>query len=289
MPIATTSGPIVIGHRGPMRCASAPARAESSSMHDGDRQQRRAGLQRRVAEVGLQVHDQQEGDGARWPRTPRTSPRSRPRTALTGTRPAAPSGSRSAPRRGGTRPSASSADDPEPPTVTTVQPLPGPSISAYTTPARPSGEQHAADHVEVRAGVLVARLGDVAQGDEDRDGGDRQVDDEHPAPRHRVDEVARRGTGRSRSRSRRGPTTPPMARPRSAVVERRRHHRQAVRDEQRGGDALEAARRDQRAGVGRDRAQQRRRRERRPARSRRSCGGRTGRRATRRARAASRA
>ena len=32
MPTATISGPMVIGMRGPMRCASAPARAESSSM-----------------------------------------------------------------------------------------------------------------------------------------------------------------------------------------------------------------------------------------------------------------
>ncbi len=33
MPTATTNGPMVIGHRGPMRCASAPARAENSNMH----------------------------------------------------------------------------------------------------------------------------------------------------------------------------------------------------------------------------------------------------------------
>ena len=33
MPTATTNGPMVIGQRGPMRCASAPARAENSSMH----------------------------------------------------------------------------------------------------------------------------------------------------------------------------------------------------------------------------------------------------------------
>ena len=32
MPTATTRGPIVIGQRGPMRSASAPARAENSSM-----------------------------------------------------------------------------------------------------------------------------------------------------------------------------------------------------------------------------------------------------------------
>ena len=38
--------------------------------------------------------------------------------------------------------------------------------------------------------MLVARLGHVAHGDEDRGGRDRQVDDEHPSPRHRVDEVA---------------------------------------------------------------------------------------------------
>ena len=33
MPTATTRGPMVIGQRGPMRCASAPARADNSSMH----------------------------------------------------------------------------------------------------------------------------------------------------------------------------------------------------------------------------------------------------------------
>ena len=45
----------------------------------------------------------------------------------------------------------------------------------------PDGEQGAAGDVEVRARVLVARLGHVADAIHDRGGGDRQVDDEHPA------------------------------------------------------------------------------------------------------------
>ena len=103
--------------------------------------------------------------------------------------------------------------------------------------------------------------GTCRRGDGDGDGGDRQVDDEDPAPRHRVDQVA------TQERSDRG-RDPAQARPRAdgpaAVLgcERRRDHRQAVGDEERGGDALRAAGGDERAGVGRDRAQQRRRRER---------------------------
>ena len=58
------------------------------------------------------------------------------------------------------------------------------------------------------------------------------------------------------------PDHAPMARPRSFGGERRRHDREAVGHDQRRRHALHAPRRDQRAGVGRDRAQQRRERER---------------------------
>ena len=55
MPSATTIGPTVIGMRGPMRCASAPIRDDSSSIMIVTGSERRAGFERGVAERDLEL------------------------------------------------------------------------------------------------------------------------------------------------------------------------------------------------------------------------------------------
>ena len=58
------SGPTVSGIRAPIRCASAPERAEKSEHQHGHRQRGGAGLDRRVAERDLQEGDEQEEEAA---------------------------------------------------------------------------------------------------------------------------------------------------------------------------------------------------------------------------------
>ena len=123
-----------------MRCASAPDAGREQQHEDRDREQRRARLERGVAEVGLQVHDEQEERRrrARRRRAKRDAlaPENwRERKTSSGTIGCAGRCSihderdecqRRRRRREHDRP----AD----------QPLAGPSMSAYTTPPRPSRE-----------------------------------------------------------------------------------------------------------------------------------------------------
>ena len=57
-----TSGPIVIGRRGPVRCASWPMRADSVSISTVIGRSDAPGLDRRVAEAQLELeHDEERG------------------------------------------------------------------------------------------------------------------------------------------------------------------------------------------------------------------------------------
>ena len=67
---------------------------------------------------------------------------------------------------------------------------PGPSISAYTTPARPTVSSALPTTSRCAPACSSRDSGTWRIAISDRDRRDRQVDDEHPAPRHRVDEVA---------------------------------------------------------------------------------------------------
>ena len=132
----------------------------------------------------------------------------------------------------------------------------------------PDGEQRAADDVERGAPACSSRdSGTWRSAIHDRDGGDRQVDHEHPAPRHRVDEAPAEerpegGGDAAEPRPRAdgpaavfgGGTTPTRSRgcPGTSSA---------------AADALHARAPRSGAGVGRDRAQQRRRARRRRARS----------------------
>ena len=108
--------------------------------------------------------------------------------------------------------------------------------------------------VEVARGVRVTRLGDVPQRDQHRDRGERQVDQEDPAPARVVDQR----TADERADRRRDPAQPgPRADRRCPVLGRERalDHCQASGGEQGAADPLQHPGRDQDLGVGRQSAE----------------------------------
>ena len=227
MPTATTSGPI--GHRpaGPDALRERAGTRREQQHARGDREERRARFERGVAEVGLQVHDQQEGDGAergvhREGDRVRARELLRPEDAERHHRVLA-----CAPRPGGTR-RGRRCRRARARSRAAGQSLPGPSISAYTTPARPTVSSALPATSRCAPACSSRDSGTWRIAIEDRDRRDRQVDDEHPAPRHRIDEVAaeERAEGGGDAAEPR-----PRADGATAVLghERRRHDGQAVR------------------------------------------------------------
>ncbi len=135
------------------------------------------------------------------------------------------------------------------------QPLAGPSINAYTTHPRPIASADA-PATSMEWSALGSRgLGDVAERQHERDRDERQVDEEHRAPRHRLDQpAAEEGPDRA------GDAAEP--RPRAdggaaiAGAERGGDDREAAGHEQRGGDPLDGACGDERDGRRREAADQ---------------------------------
>jgi hypothetical protein len=112
---------------------------------------------------------------------------------------------------------------------------------------------------------IGARLGHVPERDDDRDDRDRDVHQEHPSPRERVDEP----TAEERADRARDPReTRPRADGASAigVVERRADDRETAGNQQGARRALRAAGNGEHDGVGREAARDARGRERRQAR-----------------------
>ena len=252
-----------------MRCASCPTRDENSEHQDGDRQQRRAGRDRRVAERHLQVQDDEEHRAAeRRVHGERREVRAR-ELAPTGRGRAAASAA---------RPRCSIARTPTSATTPTA-----PIATAGHRP-RPAFDQ---------------RVRHAGEADRHRDGAGARPD---VSPRGRAsradggarDTIATAASGRlMRKMSRHDtasisqpPTKGPIAlgdagesgpradRPSAVVrVEGRRDDREAPGDEERAGRALQRTGGDERAGVRRDAAQQRRDDEAgEPARRRRGGG-----------------
>ena len=128
------------------------------------------------------------------------------------------------------RPSAATGRDPHPRS--------GPSMSANTMPPSPSAISTAPAPSTLPRTVEHAHLRDVPAGDPPCDRRDRQVEEEHCSPRHRVDEhTTEKRTDRHRDAAEPGP---PPDRPTPLVGrERRRDDRQASGNEQRPGDALQ--------------------------------------------------
>ena len=121
------------------------------------------------------------------------------------------------------------------------------------------GERQAdgAGHVDAAGRALVAGLGHVAQRDGDARGREREVDDEDQAPRHGVDQPAadertERGDDRAQARPRPDGSGP------VAGPERGRDHGQAPRHQQGRRRALQQAGDDEEVGRRRRRAQRRR-------------------------------
>ena len=98
--------------------------------------------------------------------------------------------------------------------------------------------------VERPGRVLVAALGDVGERQPQRDGRERQVDQEGDAPAQRVDQKA--AERRPERRGDRGGGGPDADRAAAHLArEGRGDDGEALRHEQRGADALHGARRDQ--------------------------------------------
>ncbi len=187
------TGPTVIGTRGPMRCASAPARAENSSIIDGDRQQRGAGVERassprsvwrcttsrNVVAPSARVHGERHHVGAR--ELPRPEHRR-----------AAPSGATTRSSMTTNATSASDARRHRSRSSTPASRSPGPSISAYDDAAEAERQRSPprAKSIERSARSRRALSGTWRMRHDDRRGDERQVDEEHQAPRHRVDQPA---------------------------------------------------------------------------------------------------
>ena len=115
--------------------------------------------------------------------------------------------------------------------------------------------------VEVERGPFSRpRLGNVTQGDGDRDGRQRNVDQEDEPPARRPRSASRRGRVRSSWRHLPGPTTrrwPPTV----VGMERRRDDRQAAGHQQCAADALDGAGADEPTRGWRDAAKNGRSRE----------------------------
>ena len=236
------------------------ARSRREQQHDhGEREERRAGFESRVAEVGLQVHDHQEGGGAErgvHGEGHCVGPRE-----LAGAEERKRHDRIHDPRfeddEGDQREHAEAAEHRRqcgPPSARTFD-------QRVDNPGEAEREQGAPREVEwVLAGAFVATLGHVTGRDPDRRSRDGKVDEEHEPPRDGVDQPP------AEERSDRGGHAP-EPRPRSdgaapvGGIERRRHDRQAVGNDQGGRRALDAARGDQRTRVRCDRAHHGRDRE----------------------------
>ena len=136
-----------------------------------------------------------------------------------------------------------------------VQPARRPLGEAEDDPGQPAEGQQRAGDIEAFGSALVARLGDVASADDEDGGGDRHVDEEDPAPRRDLhepaaDERADRGHDAAEPGPRADRGGPVVA------VKAGFEYREAAGCDHRGADALQRARRDERAGVRRGRAEQ---------------------------------
>ena len=141
------------------------------------------------------------------------------------------------------------------PTSVGPQPLAGPSINAYTTHPRPIASADApATSMEWSAfGSRDSGTWRSVNTNATRD--ERQVDEEHRAPRHRLDQpAAEEGPDRAGDAAEAGPRTDRGAA--VARAERGRDDREAAGHEQRGGDPLDGARGDERDGRRREAADQ---------------------------------
>ncbi len=151
---------------------------------------------------------------------------------------------------------------PRPPataTVAALRPSDAP-ISAKVAAASPAAARTAPGMSSRPVDGRVARLGHVAVGHEDDEGAERQVDQEDPPPRDRVDQIAaeeRPDRRRDAAQARPGADRPGPV----LGVKGRLEDREAARCEQRAADALEHARRDQDLDRRRERAQRRGERE----------------------------
>ena len=142
-----------------------------------------------------------------------------------------------------------------PATTGSPQPRAGCSVSATTTPARPSAHSAAPATSTAPPSPRSASRHRAAQQHE-RDQHERDVEVEDPAPRERVDQDA--AAQRAGHEGHTGPADPAADR-RAALLGREgdRDEGEARGDEQRAGHALQRPRGDQRPGGRRQRAQQR--------------------------------